>query len=940
MKKRSLNHHDSFTGEADESSSTSGEHSARTPLVSNSSGTSGGSAPPHQSSSGMPAVSVPPPSRLYLPPRVQTFLFRSGRTAWLRVGLAAAILLRFAWNILWLHSHWIPESITSLAQLPPYYYYNSERRSVAATTSEAASSGSNNSFVEDHNYGSSPTSWANRMDDIGTGRPIHYHPEWPPERIYVFRERRTVRRDRTRPRLSTARGGEREDDDFNSLLYTGEFESVQRQLDIAPEQDWPGLCRRASLSANSRVVISGILSQPPGQALAFLLNRHCNVTAITGADPLFPNLQRRRLKQMDDYRELKRGIEGMKLVVPSALPFRGSSGAAAVDPNKRKSKKKKTPTIDFDAEEEILHSEFRPTHVILIETLLPDLQTMVDESFASMYNTGYRLKIMKDALLAAVSSTSSNSGPAPVRFVHVLSPELSGHVTTLLQTVLLKTFQGVHQFPVVQLDVPYVYGPMGIEEKRLLLGSADNSTDDNQQLDLIYVDEAISAMLQSLQFNSGFHSFVAHPTFMEDAKRTDGVDSGEDDSIPLTDEDRNEIIEFRESETQAWLSRDQYEHLGNAIISAKYIDTFGVPRVRFPCSSKCESTQCIPSAFESIREISINATDGCEFVLYIADFRTSLDYLDMPKHDGDSDDEPTASISSICRVAFISGKSRLARGILLPDDKNQTEIPRDELLSQNGKLSANTWRVVWLPDDDDKTLSMSDRSLLRIDPAGMFAVSVTRALYTESPAYMKAPDAALNDTFAEMTRKRIGKRQKKVRRPGTSVYQRVTIPAQKSRKVIFFAKEPRKKEFPKSLKDFVKNADTFIPSRQVEFYEESSKVMFSDVMRPGNEISQSLYRSIPYLWFSTKFFVHDLTMKHSQEFRCSWFKEQLHWGGDYDAELLSFAYLVGHGRLADRFGDRDEEATSWIPLMDPEYPGHRLRNARGWELFLRIKSPY
>ena len=287
----------------------------------------------------------------------------------------------------------------------------------------------------------------------------------------------------------------------------------------------------------------------------------------------------------------------------------------------------------------------------------------------------------------------------------------------------------------------------------------------------------------------------------------------------------------------------------------------------------------------------------------------------------------------------MSARSQLVRDVLRLDKGKSVNITRELLLETNGKLLVNDWRVVWLPDDDISTMSMSDKARLRIDPAGMFAPSVTRVMYTEAPAFERASISQLNDTFAEMRRSHIGKRIKKVRRPGTNVFQKITIPGQRSRKVIFLAKEMKPKYAPKNLTEFAEDSTTKIPAKQIEFYDESEALIFSNHLRPRYDIESAEYKSgIPYQWITPKFYIHEFSMRQSQEFRCLWYNEYLSWGGGYDSEILSFAYVFGRKRLLDQYGERDIDSTSWIPLMDPEYPGHRMQNKRGYHLYFRIQE--
>ena len=87
--------------------------------------------------------------------------------------------------------------------------------------------------------------------------------------------------------------------------------------------------------------------------------------------------------------------------------------------------------------------------------------------------------------------------------------------------------------------------------------------------------------------------------------------------------------------------------------------------------------------------------------------------------------------------------------------------------------------------------------------------------------------------------------------------------------------------------------------------------------------------------------MHDLGTRHGQEFRCSWYKEFLLWGGQRDAELLSLAYFMGKRRIEGRYGEplpREESENrdfSWIPVMDKDWPDWRVHDKQYNEIFIR-----
>ena len=505
--------------------------------------------------------------------------------------------------------------------------------------------------------------------------------------------------------------------------------------------------------------------------------------------------------------------------------------------------------------------------------------------------------------------------------------------------MLARTVYQQQHIPLIQLELPNMFGPMTMG----LDAYTANGIDVKQ---LMYVDLAVTAILQALDTshtkkNNQHHapvvlSYLAKAPTMSQSGQTD------DEGLNVA----GKQFEAWEAETKDWVSTKQYDDLGNSKSKAIYLETFGVPRTRFPCPTKCESVVCLPSAFDAVVEVSSRVTEECDWVLYIANFSMDFEKLVEPKLDPEGT-EPEATddvyVYTICRVAFVSGKSKLVRKLL--DKKDDEEVSLDELKKRNGQFTKSGWNIVWLPDQHDKTMSNADLALLRIDPSGLFSRRASKAMYTEARSFMKASDSQLSDTFREMYRSRIGARRKKKRRPGTSIWQMVKVPAERARKVIFYAKEPWYP--PKTLAHYVENSKTKISRRQVEFYDESMRLILSNTTRRANEYDMTIYQTFPLQWIASSVLIHDMSTKWGQQFRCSWYKEHLHWGGGPDAEILSFAYMMGKRRIEGKYGPRLKETeSSWQPLlepypnMDPTDPWYRIANLKNEEIFIRIIERY
>jgi hypothetical protein len=201
-----------------------------------------------------------------------------------------------------------------------------------------------------------------------------------------------------------------------------------------------------------------------------------------------------------------------------------------------------------------------------------------------------------------------------------------------------------------------------------------------------------------------------------------------------------------------------------------------------------------------------------------------------------------------------------------------------------------------------------------------------------------------------MTRHRTGKRFAEVPRKGVDGLTKVLVPSQKSRKAIFYAREPKPKKMPHSLEEFVSRAQGALPRKQIQFYKDSSatvpisnvRMTVSNLDRPIQSSDSSApdpITSFPYQWLSTVVYVHDLKMSFSRQLRCRWLREYMFWGGESkDAEILSFAYIVGNLQVQRLVGPRlvNLDEPHWIPLLNPTDPSKRLRNSNDWEVFMLI----
>lgn len=675
---------------------------------------------------------------------------------------------------------------------------------------------------------------------------------------------------------------------------------------FSPQQNWTILCAQAKLDSDSRVMISGALTNPLGYALALLIGKQCYVKQFLVIDPLYPPFEGSeplRLAQLERYKTLKRALPSVLLLTPQLVGAR----------------------TNVALHQKYLHKAtyiFAPSHMIHLEMTDRMYRELVHESAIRLYSIRTGLQSL-DNILNIQGSFGQTTSKMP-KLIYVTARNVTMTTSVRLQSVLARTYRRQFGLDLVQIRMPLVYGPlvgglMGYDEP--LASKPDLSQ-------LAYVDEALSGILQGFAYDFRHESELTRPKSVE----------GYDVSL-----DSNDINLHRLNETLAWEVGEGSDHSGDSLVRADYLAVFGIPQTMFPCSSGCESVHCLPSALDKIQHTTRAATSACDYVLYIVDesSRFSADYLYRQKQSKEESDYST------CRLAFVSSRSRLTRQQLLSPEEYDAGIgvPEAKAMEENGKHFVKDWLIIYLPDfvsDADQHVSLA---LLRIDPSRIFHRNVVKALYTETPAFMKASVQQLETTFDEMTRYRTAKYFANVRRRGVNGLTKVLIPSQKSRKVIFYAREPKPSLLPDSLADFVDNAKTYLSQKQIEFYEDSADTIPSRLMRttlpkPSTERegSTSEISSFPYQWLSSSVYVHDLKMSHSQELRCRWLREFLFWGGAADAEVLSFAYVFGKLQIQQKIGSRLVELNepSWIPLLNPADPEQRLRNVNDWEVFIRI----
>lgn len=746
--------------------------------------------------------------------------------------------------------------------------------------------------------------------------------------------------------------------------YTNELEyelnaSTGKENDVKDYYKWSSQCSRSKLSHRSRIVITGILSSPAASALALIMYQQCNVTQITGVDPMVPNFLKLRLDSMKIYKQLYRIIPKFNLIVPVE--------AVGVD------------TIDSPD----WLTEFDPTHIVNFESL----SDYSNSSVVGMEPTKERLFRIKQSTLvleqmlrfctfkfqrmhrkyydASIKKKKNFQGKL-IRFLHVsnlLAPADTDSITQVTQRINEKIMEMYHVsayralavqnfnesigIPIQHIMLPNLYGP-------LIPTRSDNKDeigihDSKYNIDMLYIDDAMSVLLQALKYIDGLYQLEVdynavhqslHSNHTPLVKYRLNVDSALNNAIRYP-----YGLSMTESRNSDWINATELipssELFGN---------TYGIPPSEFPCASSCTSTlslwqsECKSSAFDDIIQVSTNISKGCTYVIYVVDFSDQRTDLIQPRQLSFTNN---ANVT-LCRIAFVSGKSSLVRDVL-SSNLNSSVSNQSEILSHyNGHFQWNGWTLIWLNDRDDTGLTDAEISLLYLDPGNFFADSVAKVMLANDPEFAVQPDIHLLRILIGMNRRALPPYKTKDYRKGSPIYRWKEVNAENSRAVAFFAAESSIR--PKSIAEYKylvlasENATEFpedFDQRQLFFYDESSLLIEANKHRPEFDIQDNVYELFPFQWLLMSVMIHDLQMEEARLFRCAWYDEHLFWSRSgekntrHGTEPLSLAYMIGKLKLEKSIGPAIDLKETWLPFMDSVTEQIAV-NQRGSDVFIRI----
>ena len=390
-------------------------------------------------------------------------------------------------------------------------------------------------------------------------------------------------------------------------------------------------------------------------------------------------------------------------------------------------------------------------------------------------------------------------------------------------------------------------------------------------------------------------------------------------------------------------------------------------RTQLACASGCSSkTQCVPSLFDSLVELTQEVTEGCGIVLYtqelgreVSDLRLHSEYMD----DGDP---------LICNFAFVSRESPLVESVMkkVPDtelkklgvhpnfayEDKPHEFHEHKLDKLNGRLLFRGWILLW-PDETPATIPEWESSLIKLTPGALFSKDVKHALFIDQSFNVSPSISDIQFLVGEMHRQAWPSRLvKRKQRPKA----KFLLPPEPERRAVLLLSELKYQDssqsdrLPSDTTISVFEATRFMRfelgeepigkepteiKNQRDFYERLSSVINREYLRSSTE---PVHKYQLNHWARTRWVLHDLELEESRQLRCDWYQEHVDWGTQLDQ--LSFAFIMAKRELKRKIvnGEPDEsiqkainEKTEMKKLLSDTFEWHALLTEQNVEY-----SPY
>jgi hypothetical protein len=632
--------------------------------------------------------------------------------------------------------------------------------------------------------------------------------------------------------------------------------TVSTMLRVLPEAD---ICR--DMPKNARILISGLLTHPLGSELALVLVQKCEISHLVGiSEHLLGN---------EDHQRLAFLLQNIPQLTFHYKPP-ADSGPDSVE------------IVE-------LFQQVQPTHVIHLEPTCFLKNEKITPDMIAVRNSINKLQRLCEAAIA----TTMQQQKRP-RILYVTSSILTQNsyrqrAIQDLYPFVLKTYQNRYQMNILQLKLPFLYGPF------------DESAHFRKETKMIHIRDAvyltIKCMTKRLAENTtqvllpSYQASNTHFKSIEKIRRDPNLRSWEYQlAHPFVEKTKSDATLL--NHTNMLLEKDQYTIEVSLLQRQQY--------QLFPCLSECASHPSCrkKSAFTETQSLLQNATKSCRFVVYTVQSSSQVKELPLIKNFTEASPNVGVPLDQLCQVAIVSPDSILvaqelqfAKRSAYGDDSFNSTKPR-----WNGNLIHNGWKLFWPTSD----MEPADAKLLKIAPGKFFGANVTKAMYLEIQQMEKLPSLPILYFLMarQLDSKEIKPKTKLVKQPGTSVEVLTQVPGKSARHMALFSHAH------------------FYPDLEQPFHDvqDIARFLLQQKGLPNSLLWQhrlplQVYQLLPKIkkLSDTFLVVHNLQSQTSRRLRCEWYKEHLLWGGNKELEDLALMYVLAKQRMGNRLLPQKDE---------------------------------
>ena len=505
--------------------------------------------------------------------------------------------------------------------------------------------------------------------------------------------------------------------------------------------------------------------------------------------------------------------------------------------------------------------------------------------------------------------------------------------------------------------------------------------DKGSTMEWLYVDDAVEAMIMHLQYKPPLHRPTTVTLSGTSASATDvtqmirSLSPTADTKIQANSIDWSQfrpqssaaknsdivpLTSFREELIQSisWSlnqqkdiieSGDQFRRRHEAPVCSPEDLICEMDGKPLPCISACNRhEECLPSIFDSTRDLVADITEGCDIVLYTQSLGYNVKNLDLHSQfmdESELDDDGKL----ICNFAFVPRQSDLVSSVInkVPTkqvlkfgvqpkegSEDHDDWNRRRLDGLNGRLLYRGWILIWVPDAVEP-ITVQDEWLLKMSPDKLFHGDVKKAFFVDEnfPTSPNIEDVLF--LSSQLERSPVQKRwvRGKVELPdGKTKPLQFWMPPQPAQRAVILFPPLRKPEKSTSKTSSRKALSIHTAAKYMRyevdlrlldepdsvrkqrgFYERINRWQNSNSMRSPYEPRYGLkFRH----YVRSRWVLHDLEVDLGRDLRCEWYQEHIRWGTKIDQ--LSFAYVMARWELERRIGKAEPDDS--IPSYFQRFP--------------------